>query len=324
MTGNPFDDALHIRAAAVVLQAGGIVAIPTETVYGLAADALNASAVAKIYEVKGRPSINPLIIHVTSIESAKALSSEWPIVAQQLAEVFWPGPLTLVVPKNPIVPHAVTAGLPNVAIRIPSHPVMRAVINATGKPLAAPSANRSQALSPTQASHVWKSLGNRVELILDAGSTEHGLESTVVDCTVVPPRVLRPGPVTIAALERVVGRVTFLQSHITEDVAHPSPGMSQKHYSPQAHLTVVPAKDLSKAIADANAPVGALLLSDTVELNARAMLVQMPTDPVAYGAVLFAELHRMDDRGIMNIIVEDLPSIPEWDAVRDRLIRASA
>lgn len=323
MTGEPDADARHIDAAAAVLRAGGIVAIPTETVYGLAADALDPSAIAKIYEAKGRPSTNPLIIHVTSIDTAKALSSAWPIAAQQLAEAFWPGPLTLIVPKHPSVPDAATAGLPSVAIRVPSHPVMRAVIDAAGMPLAAPSANRSQALSPTRAGHVLKSLGDRIELILDAGTTEHGLESTVVDCTVVPPRVLRPGPITILALERVVGRVKSDQSDVAESVARPSPGMSQKHYSPQAVLRVVPAKKLAEAIAAAEAPVAAFLLGGAV-LNANATLVQMPGNSIVYGATLYGELHRMDDAGMKTIVVEEPPSDAAWEAVRDRLRRASA
>lgn len=323
ITGDPEHDAHHVETAATVLRGGGIIAIPTETVYGLAADALNPEAIAKIYEAKGRPSTNPLIIHVTSIEAAKALSSMWPVAAQNLAEAFWPGPLTLVVPKNPIVPDAATAGLPNVALRVPSHPVMRAVIDAAGTPLAAPSANRSQAVSPTRAGHVLKSLGDRIDLILDAGTTEHGLESTVVDCTVVPPRILRPGPIAIGEIERIVGRVKAEQGSVADDTARPSPGMSQKHYSPQARVKIVPASNLAKAIADADAPAGAFLIGGAV-LNAKATLVQMPSDPVVYGAILYNELHKMDDAGMKTIIVEEPPQQPGWEAVWDRLRRASA
>jgi len=323
ITGNSEHDAHHVETAAAILRAGGIVAIPTETVYGLAANALDPEAVAKIYEAKGRPSTNPLIIHVTSVDDAKKLASSWPVVAQKLANAFWPGPLTLIVPKNPIVPDNATAGLPNVALRIPSHPVMRAVIDAAGLPLAAPSANRSQAVSPTRAGHVLKSLGDRIDLILDAGTTEHGLESTVVDCTVVPPRILRPGPITISDIERIVGRVKSEQGSVADDTARSSPGMSQKHYSPQARLKIVPAAALAKAIADADPPAGAFLIGGAV-LNAKATLVQMPSDPVAYGAILYSELHKMDDAGMKTIIVEEPPQQPGWEAVRDRLRRASA
>lgn len=323
MNGDPEHDAHHVARAAKVITDGGIVAIPTETVYGLAADALNPSAIQKIYDAKGRPSTNPLIIHVTSIEQAKALSSAWPVVAQNLAEAFWPGPLTLIVPKSSIVPDIATAGFPSVAIRIPSHPVMRAVIDAAGTPLAAPSANRSQALSPTRAGHVLKSLGDRIDLILDAGTTEHGLESTVVDCTVIPPRVLRPGPITIMALEQVVGRVKADDMNVPDDTPRASPGMSQKHYSPQATLKVVPGPALAKAIADAEEPVAAFMLGSAV-LNSKATMVQMPASPVVYGAILYGELHRMDDAGMKTIIVEEPPHQPGWEAVRDRLRRASA
>ena len=323
ITGNAAHDAHHAARAAAVLRAGGIVAIPTETVYGLAADALNPDAVAKIYAAKGRPSTNPLIVHVTSIDAAKALASTWPVAAQKLAEAFWPGPLTVIVPKNPVVPDAATAGLPNVAIRIPSHPVMRAVIDAAGTPLAAPSANRSQAVSPTRAAHVLKSLGANVDVILDAGTTEHGLESTVVDCTVVPPRVLRPGPVSILDLERVLGRVKAEDAVVGDDVARSSPGLSQRHYAPQASVRIVPVAKLASAIAEAPEPAAAFLLGGAV-LNSKATLVQMPAEPVAYGAILYNELHRMDDAGMKTIVVEEPPHAPGWEAVRDRLRRASA
>ncbi len=323
ITGNPQIDASHIARAAEVLKNGGIVAIPTETVYGLAANALDPAAIAKIYAAKGRPSTNPLIIHVTSVDSAKELASAWPPSAQKLGDAFWPGPLTLIVPKNPIVPDAATAGLQSVALRVPAHPVMCAVIDAAGMPLAAPSANRSQAVSPTRAAHVLKSLGDAVDVILDAGTTEHGLESTVVDCTVLPPRVLRPGPVTIADIERVVGRVKAEQGGMADDVARSSPGMSHRHYAPQARVKIVPGPLLAEAIAAAEGPVGAFLLGSAV-LNPHATLVQMPAHPVAYGAVLYAEFHRMDDAGMKTIIIEEPPSAPGWEAVRDRLRRASA
>lgn len=323
MTGDPQNDAPHVARAADALKSGGIVAIPTETVYGLAANALDPAAIAKIYAAKGRPSTNPLIVHVTSVDAAKELSSSWPPSAQKLAEAFWPGPLTLIVPKNPIVPDAATAGLPSVALRVPSHPVMRAVIDATGIPLAAPSANRSQAVSPTRAAHVLKSLGDRVDVILDAGTTEHGLESTVVDCTAMPPRVLRPGPVSIADIERVVGRVKAEQGSVGDDVARASPGMSHRHYAPHARVKIVPGRALAEAIASAEGPVGAFLLGSAV-LNAGATLVQMPAHPVAYGAALYTELHRMDDAGVKTIVIEEPPAAPGWEAVRDRLRRASA
>lgn len=323
ITGDPSHDVHHVRSAASVIRSGGIVALPTETVYGLAADALNPSAVAKIYEAKGRPSTNPLIVHVASLDGAKDLAATWPPTAQKLAEAFWPGPLTIIVPKKAIVPDAATAGLPCVALRVPSHPVMHAVIEEAGTPLAAPSANRSQAVSPTRAAHVLKSLGSAVDVILDAGTTQHGLESTVVDCTVVPPRVLRPGPVTIAELERVVGRVKADDAVIGDELSRASPGMSPKHYAPQAKVRVVPMAKLAEAITSSDAPVAVLLIGGAV-LGTSATKVQMPAEPVAYGAVLYGEFHKMDDAGMKTIIVEEPPSAPGWEAVRDRLRRASA
>lgn len=323
MTGDPEHDAPHAARAADVLRAGGIVAVPTETVYGLAANALDPAAVTRIYEAKGRPSTNPLIVHVTSVDDAKALVSEWPVAAQKLAEAFWPGPLTIVVPKASVVPDEATADMPNVALRVPSHPVMRAVIEAAGVPLAAPSANRSQAVSPTRAAHVLKSLGNAVDLVLDAGTTEHGLESTVVDCTVVPPRVLRPGPVSVERIERVVGRVKSDRSEVQDDTARPSPGMSPKHYAPKATVVLVPASGLAAAIAAGEKPVGAFVLHGAL-LKPEATVMQMPSDPVMYGAILYNELHRMDDAEVKTLVIEEPPATAPWEAVRDRLRRASA
>ncbi len=323
LSGDKRHDDPIIEEAATVLRSGGIVAIPTETVYGLAGNALDPDAIAKIYEAKGRPSANPLIIHVATIEQAKDLASAWPSNAQKLADAFWPGPLTLVVPKTSDVPDSATAGLQSVALRVPSHPVMRAVIEAAGIPLAAPSANRSQAVSPTRAGHVLKSLGDRIELILDGGTTEHGLESTVVDCTVTPPRLLRPGPISRMDLEGVVGRVKVEEESVADDTARLSPGMSARHYAPSARLIIVPKERLANALLSAEAPVGAFLLGGAV-LNPKATLVQMPAHPVAYGATLYTELHRMDDAGVKTIIVEEPPKEAGWEAVWDRLRRASA
>lgn len=323
LTGDANEDNAAIERAADILRKGGIVAIPTETVYGLAGNALNPDAVQKIYDAKGRPATNPLIVHVLDTDQARELASTFPPVAEQLAAAFWPGPLTIIVPKTADVPDSVTAGFPSVAIRVPSHPVMRAVIEAAGVPLAAPSANRSQAVSPTRAGHVLKSLGDRIDLILDAGTTEHGLESTVVDCTSLPPRVMRPGPITLSQLEAVVGKLRLEEGVIEDSAARLSPGMSQKHYAPKATVKVVSAERLAKEIADAEAPAAVFLLGGAV-LNANATLVQMPANAVAYGAILYSELHKMDDSGMKTIIVEDVPRDDGWEAVRDRLRRASA
>ncbi len=197
---------LHVRAdspdvesidyATSVLRSGGLVAFPTETVYGLGANALDAAAVARIFAVKGRPANNPVIVHVAAVDDVAAVATEWPEVAAHLAARFWPGPLTLVLPRRSEVPDIVTAGGPTVAVRLPAHPVAQAVIRAAETPLAAPSANRSTHLSPTQAAHVLQELEGQIDLVLDAGPTPGGLESTVLDLTSTPPRLLRPGLIT--------------------------------------------------------------------------------------------------------------------------------
>src|SRR4051794_21935732 len=196
-----------IRRAAELIRAGRLVAFPTETVYGLGANALDAAAVARVFQAKGRPPTNPLIVHLDGVDQIAQVAAGWPKVAVRLAERFWPGPLTLVLPKRPEVPDVVTAGGPTVAVRVPAHPVAQALLRAAGVPVAAPSANRSTELSPTTAAHVLRGLDGRIELILDGGPTPGGIESTVVDVTASPLRLLRPGLVTPAELEAVVGPV---------------------------------------------------------------------------------------------------------------------
>jgi len=191
--------------AVTLIRSGGLVAIPTETVYGLATDALDSESVDRIFRAKGRPATNPLIVHVADQAMARSLASAWPAAAEAIATHFWPGPVTVVVPKHRDVPDIVTAGGPTVALRCPAHRLTRRLIERSGYPLAAPSANRSEALSPTRAAHVLESLGDRVDLILDGGPCTHGIESTVVDCTVSPPRILRPGPIGREALEAAIG-----------------------------------------------------------------------------------------------------------------------
>ncbi|RME89644.1 MAG: threonylcarbamoyl-AMP synthase, partial [Verrucomicrobia bacterium] len=217
------------------LQAGQPVALPTETVYGLAANAFDPAAVRAVFAAKGRPAHNPLIVHVASLEMARACVAEWPETAARLAGRFWPGPLTLVLPRSSRVPDIVTAGGPTVAIRWPAHPVMQAVIRACGFPLAAPSANRSSRLSPTCAAHVLRSLGGRIRLILDAGPCPVGIESTVLDLTARPPRILRPGGVSREAIVACLG--TDVLASPPPPAAQPgpqrSPGLLSKHYAPE-------------------------------------------------------------------------------------------
>jgi L-threonylcarbamoyladenylate synthase len=230
-------DADAIARAASILRAGGLVAFPTETVYGLGANAQDTNAVAKIFAAKGRPASNPLIVHVADITEAKQLVSAWPAIANTLAQRFWPGPLTLVLPRAVQVPDSVTAGGPTIAIRIPAHPVALALLHACRLPLAAPSANRSTQLSPTTAQHVMRGLSDSIDLLLDAGPTTGGLESTVLDVTTDPPRLLRPGLITVAQIEAAIGPITYQANADAAEVAR-SPGQMARHYAPRTPLQI--------------------------------------------------------------------------------------
>src|SRR6185503_11209015 len=233
------DEAI-IRDAAAALRRGELVAFPTETVYGLGANALDAGAVDRIYAAKGRPSYNPLIVHLARAEDAQAVVAAWPQAAETLARAFWPGPLTLVLPKRETVPDAVTAGLTSVGVRVPRHAVAHALLVAAEIPVAAPSANRSMQVSPTTGAHVEKSLADAQGLILDAGSTPVGIESTVVDLTGDTPTLLRPGTIPLPELEALVGPMLIATAHAGSE-ARRSPGMLDKHYAPRARVLLVDA-----------------------------------------------------------------------------------
>src|SRR5438270_1210329 len=223
-----------IREAARLIESGRLVAFPTETVYGLGANALDAAAVARIFEVKGRPSTSPLIVHVDSMEMARGLAREWPPAAETLARAYWPGPLTLIVPKRPEVPDIVTAGLDTVGLRMPRHPLALELIRAAGVPVAAPSANRFTELSATTADHVRQSLGDAVDCVLDGGPTQVGIESTVISLA-GPPVLLRPGMISREEIEALIGPVGTAGA---VEGAHPSPGMHPRHYAPRTTLVL--------------------------------------------------------------------------------------
>jgi len=298
--------------AATLLRSGGLVALPTETVYGLAASALDAQAVARIYEAKGRPSTSPLIVHVASVEMARELARVWPPEAELLATRFWPGPLTLIVPKNPVVPDIVTAGLNTVALRMPAHPVTLDVIRLAGIPLAAPSANRFTGLSPTTSEHVRQALGDRVDLIVDGGPCSVGIESTVLSL-VGEPTVLRPGMISAAELEEALGKAVKVVDKV-ETVAHPSPGMHERHYSPRTPLRLVRDGMLPRGR-------GAYLwwrIASDAELP-----VPMPAEPSRYAKVLYEALHIADQARLEWIAVETPPETAEWAGILDRLRRAA-
>ena len=314
-----------IARAAAVLRRGGLVAFPTETVYGLGANALDADAVRRIFVAKGRPPHNPIIVHVADASRVREVAVDWPPVAERLAARFWPGPLTLVLPRAAAVPDIVTAGGPTVAVRVPIHPVALALLRAADMPIAAPSANPSTQLSPTRAGHVLEGLAGRIDLLLDGGPTPGGLESTVLDVTTSPPRLLRPGLVTPAQLEEVVGTVERPHGLPVEGQPLASPGMLAKHYSPRTPLECVPRGSARVAeLVDAGLRLGWLSLSEGGESSTRLVKVEMPQAPAEYAAALYARLHELDGMELDRIVVTLPPEGEEWLAVRDRLRRAAA
>ena len=324
-------DPAAIARAADVLRAGGLVAFPTETVYGLGARADSDDAVRRVFAAKGRPAFNPLIAHVASADHARRLAAAWPPPADRLAARFWPGALTLVVPWAAAggACEAVTGGGPTLAVRVPSHPVARALLAAVDFAVAAPSANRYQQLSPTTAAHVLKGLDGRIDLLLDGGPTTFGLESTVVDVTRDPPRLLRHGSLACDLLRLALPALTVLDAPVDEAAgALPSPGMVRRHYAPRAPLARANAADLDDVVAALVAsglrPVGVVALDGTpVRADDAVVARALPRDAEAYGRGLFAVLHGLDDLGCARIVVEDVPAGAAWASVRDRLARAA-
>lgn len=325
--------AAAIDRAATLLRAGQVVGVPTETVYGLAANAFDPEAVAKIYALKGRPAHNPIIVHVASAEMARACAADWPDLADTLGAAFWPGPLTLVVNKSGRIPDLVTSGGPTVGIRWPQHPFMQGVIRACGFPLAAPSANLANRLSPTNAGHVLSQLGAQLPLVVDGGDCNVGIESTVVDVTGATPVILRPGMITEPAIRAVAAaaatRGTASRPAPTPTVLR-SPGQLPRHYSPQARLVVWKWRDeaeLARRVAELQVtPEQVCILVHTqIPLSGRYPQVMLiPDDAEAFARALYAELHRCDEMGARLIVVEELPDAPEWVGIADRLRRASA
>jgi L-threonylcarbamoyladenylate synthase len=308
--------------------ADDVVALPTETVYGLAANALDEEAVSRIFEIKGRPAHNPIIVHIASLEMARRCVSLWPPIAENLARAFWPGPLTLVLPRSKNIPDLVTAGGPTVGVRWPSHPFIQAVIRECGFPLAAPSANLSNQLSPTNAAHVQKSLGNKIPLIVDGGQSQVGIESTVLDLTAIPPRLLRPGMIHEQALLAVTGELT-LGFGDTEEILK-SPGQLEKHYSPRAKLVVCSwqnDEDLISQISNLKSEISNLHVIVHTQIpsgHGFARVSVVPHDSEAFARALYAELHQCDEAGADVIIVEAVPETDEWRAIADRLKRAAS
>ncbi len=296
---------ISLIEAAELIRQGELVAFPTETVYGLGANALDARAVAKIFELKGRPATSPLIVHVASIDMAKRYVSEWPRQAEELATRYWPGPLTLVLPKSAEIPEIVTAGLSTVGIRVPAHAVALQLIEVAGVPIAAPSANRFSGLSPTTADHVREEFGDSVA-ILDGGPTKVGIESTVVSLMDGKMTLLRPGMISFGEIQ---------QAAAVAGESHPAPGMHARHYSPRTRLLLVAGPD------DLPDRHGAYIWRKKAGLTARSL--RMPTDAASYAARLYSALHELDHEGWPWIAVEAPPDTPKWAGILDRLRRAA-
>jgi L-threonylcarbamoyladenylate synthase len=297
---------ISIREAAEIIRGGGLVAFPTETVYGLGANALDPAAVQKIFEMKGRPETSPLIVHVASVEMARTIVADWPPLAEELARQWWPGPLTLVLPKKSNVPDTVTAGLPTVGVRMPNHPIALQLIEEAGVPVAAPSANRFTGLSPTTAEHVRAVFGN-VLPVLEGGPCTVGIESTVVAIEDGRLKLLRPGMISLGEIEQAAAHVT--------GASHPSPGMHEKHYSPRTRLILV------RSASELPDRTGAYVWRAALGPTARA--VRMPLDAQPYAAELYRVLHQLDAENWPWIAVEMPPDTPDWLAIRDRLRRAA-
>jgi L-threonylcarbamoyladenylate synthase len=340
----------NLARAGAILRAGGLVAFPTETVYGLGANTLDPAAVAKIFAAKGRPATNPVIVHVASVDEAVTLiddrderrglsppTSDAPIAStrstgtspaarrmQALAERFWPGPLTLVLPKSPRISDIVTADGPTIAIRIPNHPVALELLRSAAVPLAAPSANLSTQLSPTRAEHVARSLDGRIDLILDGGPTTGGIESTVLDITTEPPTLLRPGLISAAMIEAVLGPIRR-GAPIEAGVPTRSPGQQEKHYAPRTPLEIAPDtgwEHVERHLA-AGRRVGWLTLGPANRAVPPGVeWVEMPTNPQAFASCLYDTLHILDAAGLDVLVLSRPPVGDLWTAVHDRLYRA--
>lgn len=324
-----------LREASEWLRAGELVAFPTETVYGLGANAMDASACAKIFEAKGRPQDNPLIVHVSNRAMADPLVERWTPAAERCVEAFWPGPLTLVLPKTAFVPDTVTGGLGTVALRMPSHPVALRLIEATGLPIAAPSANLSGKPSPTSGSHVWRDMKGKIPLILDAGPCTVGLESTVLDVTGDVPTILRPGGIAKEQLEAVLGRVEV--DHPSENQAPKAPGMKYRHYAPQGEmLLIVGSRErvvqrMGEEIQRGHARLKKVGILCTLE-SAPFLHSQLPellfvlgsqNRPEEVASNLFEGLRLCDDRGIDLVLAEGMNEGGLGSAIMNRMQKAA-
>ncbi len=305
----------EVRRAAEILRTGGLVAFPTETVYGLGADASSEKAMARLYAVKGRPADHPVIVHFASSDEAFKWASEVSKEAKLLAERFWPGPLTLILKRSDRAKDFVTGGQPSVGVRVPSHPIARELLKEFGKPIAAPSANRFGRVSPTTAAHVEEDLGSDVDLVLEGGPSEVGIESTIVDLASGAPVVLRPGKISQADLKEVI------EIGSTPSAVRHSGGM-EKHYAPKTPARLLPTHELDKEISKLKARAAVLAFSRPDERV--DFWLRMPRDPAAYAQKLYAALRELDGAKCDAILIEAPPAESGWEAVLDRLRKATA
>ncbi len=319
-------DPSAIEKAANVLRNGGLVAFPTETVYGLGADAMNGSAVQKVFEAKGRPADNPLIVHIASPERVTHFAKDLPPVGLRLARKFWPGPMTLVTSSKPDIPQLVTAGLSTIALRVPNHPVTLALLRCFDGGIVGPSANTSGRPSPTSAEHVFDDLKGKIDLILDAGPTTIGIESTVVDVTIDPPAILRKGGLTVEEIKREIGDVQIGKS---KEILRRSPGTSYRHYAPRARVVIVNPGDggslqllLDRARANGKS-AGTITYSKQLNDLAAEDRIVLSSNIDLYAKELFRALRQLDKKGIDDIFVEGVEEKGIGSAVMDRLRRAA-
>ena len=316
------------QQAGEILREGGLVAFPTETVYGLGADALNSQAAAKIYAAKGRPSDNPLIVHIADTEDLKRIAAKIPEKAGILAEAFWPGPLTMIFPKTDAVPYGTTGGLDTVAVRMPNHKIALELIRQSGVLIAAPSANTSGRPSPTRAEHVRKDMDGRIDMIIDGGKVGIGIESTIVDMTAEPPMILRPGYITKEMLEEIVPQVTLdpaILHQLKEGQTVRSPGMKYQHYSPQAHVILVEGEWQNfAAYAEQNKADGVYaLVFDGEETRLSLPCLTYGASGQEQAQQIFSKLRELDDRGAHKVYVRAPKPEGIGLAVYNRLIRAA-